>query len=485
MNTDASRPLLVDRIARELSRNTRLSVRHCWFVAGLLAAWTSLLPSVRSLAADTCDLTPDLKAGQVQQVQAMLEVHGDLLVAADEGGQEKVPIVVTGKVSYEERLLAVSESKHLLRSVRQYHDASAEVKVGQGLAHPKLNSERRLIVAQLGEDGAILFSPQGPLSRDDLDLVDIQGNSLAVPGLLPCRPVQAGERWPLGRESLAVLLGLDVITQSDVQGTFEKRDGQTAILAIEGAAEGSAKGVISKIVIRAKANFDLSRRAVTWLAANIREQREIGQAEPGFDVTARLRLALSPQNQSESLNDQALSAVNLTADGGARLLQFRPQKSGFELVHDRRWRAMLDRHDVCVLRCVDRGDLIAQCNISELADAEPGQRLTLETFQQQVLQSLTSSAGQVTEASQNTTEDGRRVLRVQAAGIASEVPIMWVFYHLSNDSGRQASLSFTFESRMLDRLADGDRQLVESFQFVSRPPLQEAKPRNRTSSTTR
>ena len=421
----------------------------------------------------------------MQQVQAVLEVRGELLVKAEEGGQQKLPLLVTGKVSYDERLLAVSASKNMRRSIRHYHDASAEVKVGQGMAKPTLNPERRIIVSQMDGDGAVLFSPLGPLSRDDLDLVDIQGNSLAVPGVLPSRSIQVGERWTLDRDPLAVLLGLDVITQSDVQGTLEKLDGQTAILAIEGAAEGAAEGVVSKIEIRAKANFDVTRRAVTWLAANIRERREIGEAEPGFDVIARLRLALSPQSRSDALERQDAERIDFDAGAGSTLLEFHPQRSGFRLVHDRRWRVMVDRHDVCVLRCVDRGDLIAQCNISELTDAEPGKRMALETFQTQVGQSLTSSAGQITEASQNTTDEGQRVLRVQAAGVTSEVPIVWVFYHISSEQGRQAALSFTMEAKVLERFAEGDRTLVESFQFTPRPQPQEARQTNPTSATTR
>ncbi len=482
MNTDESRQLLVEGIAEELSRNTGFLVRQRWLAFGILSAYASFVSVVTCFAAETCDLTADLKSGQVQQVQAVLEVRGDLLVKAEEGGQQKLPIVVTGKVCYDERLLTVSASKNVRRAVRHYSEAKAEVKVGQGLAKPALNPERRIIVSQTDDDGAVLFSPLGPLSRDDLELVDIPGNSLAVPGVLPSRSIQVGDRWMLDREPLAVLLGLDVITQSDVQGTLEKLDGSTAILVIDGAAEGAVEGVVSKIEIRAKANFDVTRRAVTWLAANIRERREIGQAEPGFDVVARIRLALSPQSQSDALDDQKLGELALTPDAGSTLLEFHPLKSGFRLIHDRRWRVMVDRHDVCVLRCVDRGDLIAQCNISELADAEPGKRMALETFQQQVRQSLTGSAGEISEASQNTTDEGQRVLRVQAAGVTSEVPIVWVFYHISNEQGRQTAFSFTLESKMLERFAEGDRTLVESFLFTPRAQPQEAQ--NRQSSVT-
>jgi hypothetical protein len=284
-----------------------------------------------------------------------------------------------------------------------------------------------------------------------------------------------GERWEVNRESLAILLGLETITRSNVQGTLEPPDGSTAILTIQGTLEGAAEGVASAIEIKAKVNFDLTRRAVTWLAANFRERREISHGEPGFEVTARLRLSITPQTESEALSDRALRDLPLTATAGSTLLQLTPQKGCFRLVHDRRWRVMLERHDLCVLRCVDRGDLIAQCNISELAEAEPGKRLALESFQAEVLESLTSSAGQIAEASQSTSDDGLRILRVQATGITSEVPIVWVFYHISNDQGRQAALSFTLGADAVERFAEGDRALVDSFEFTPRPQPQEAK----------
>jgi len=487
MRANGFQQTIVDGIREELSRKFRRRCLIGWSIPRFaLAVFAVLLSGASASEEKSYDLTYNLNPGSIQQVQAVVEVRGDLLIeGGDSNQQQKLPIVVSGKVSYDEQLLAVKDADGIRRSVRHYRDAGAEIKVGQGLVTPQLNAERRILVAQIDADGATLFSPLGPLTRDDLELVDIQGNSLAISGLLPDRPVRVGEPWELDRESLAILLGLETITRSDVQGTLEKPEGPTAILTIQGSLEGAAEGVASKIEIKAKVNFDLTRRAVTWLAANFRERREISHGEPGFDVTARLRLAIEPQTAVEALSEQALRDLPLTVTAGSTLLQLTPQKSFFRLIHDRRWRVMLDRHDLCVLRCVDRGDLIAQCNVSELAEAEPGKRLALESFQAEVLQALTSNAGQIAEASQSTSDDGLRILRVQATGIASEVPIVWIFYHLSNEQGRQAALSFTLGADAQERFAEGDRTLVESFEFTPRPQPQEAKRPNHLSPTPR
>jgi hypothetical protein len=157
------------------------------------------------------------------------------------------------------------------------------------------------------------------------------------------------------------------------------------------------------------------------------------------------------------------------------LLSFQAEKSGFRLIHDRRWRSMLDRRDLCVFRFVDRGDLIAQCNISELPQAEAGKQLSLEAFQADVQRSLGDSFREIVEASRSTTEDGKQVLRVLVAGTASEIPIHWIYYHLSDDEGRRAAIAFTLEAKLVERFAEADRTLIETFQFTDQPKPEEAR----------
>jgi hypothetical protein len=409
-------------------------------------------------------------------VQAVLEVQGELNLNADGSEVQRLPLVVRGRVLYHERLLETGNGdvQWEARSVRYYSEAAADIEIGKGKLAPKLDAGHRTVVAQVGKQGASIVSPMGPMNREDLDLIDIQGNSLVLSCVLPKNPVQIGANWQVENEPLALLLGLEVVTQSDISCTLEKVEDQVAVIDVQGTAHGAIGGVASEIAVKAKCNYDLDRHQVTWMAASLKEKRAIGHAEPGLDVTARLRVVIEPLEQSDHLGDRQLRDLALDPNTGASLLVFESRRGNFRLVHDRRWRSMVDRHNLSVLRFVDRGDLVAQCNVSELADVEPGKHMALESFQQEVQRSLGDKFGQIVEASQFDTDEGTRVLRVQAAGSASEIPVIWIYYHVSNDSGRRAALAFTLQADLLERFAESDKTMVETFEFTPRPQPSEA-----------
>jgi len=422
----------------------------------------------------TYDLKQPVSIGQMQAVRAVMEVRGELKLNADGSKVTRPAILADGNITYEEQLLDARSTPWLRRSVRHYTKADARIKVGEGALAPQLPDDRRKICAQVEADKSLIYSPLSPLTREQLELIDIQGNTLLLPSILPEQPVGIGDRWEIDRDKLARILGLDVIVESDVACSFQEVKDQVAVIEISGKVEGAVGGVSSEIQFRAKCNFDLTEKLITWFAVAMRENRAIGHAEPGFEVTARLRVAIEPLTESERLSDASLEGLTLEANPGVELLKFQAEKSGFQLIHDRRWRSMMDGRDLCVFRLVDRGDLIAQCNISELSTAEAGRQLSLKAFQADVQRSLGDSFGQIVEASQSTTQDGKRVLRVLAAGAASEVPIHWTYYHLSNDEGRSAALAFTLEAKLVERFAEADRTLIETFKFTDQPEPEQA-----------
>lgn len=415
-------------------------------------------------------LTPDPSPGRTQRVQVVLEVRGELRRNDDGRKLISVPLEVDAKLQYQERLLSTSAEPWRRRSLRFYEHAFASIKAGKGLVNQQLIPGRETIVAAAERGKSLLYCPLEPLSREELDLIDVQANSLLVEQLLPPHAVELGDSWPIDPMQIALLLGLDVATQSTVEGRLISVEDDVAVFELAGRVDGAAGGVASEIELKAKANFDLEKSCLTWFAMSLRERRDIAHAEPGFEVTARLRMAVLPCPIPPELDDASLARLPENDQPAADLLSYCPEKGGYQVIHDRRWRSMLERHDLTVLRFVDQGDLIAQCNISLLPENEASRPLTLENFQAEIQRSLGTEFGQAIEAAEATREDGRHILRVTVAGSASEIPIQWIYYHISDGKRRRAAIAFTLESKLAERFGDADRTLAESFAFTELPP---------------
>ncbi len=106
---------------------------------------------------------------------------------------------------------------------------------------------------------AQLFSPRGPLTRDELDLVDLPANTLLLDQLLPQKAVSPGDRWQHSDNLLAMLLGLDAISQSDVYSELKEVDATAARMEFEGHVEGAIGGVSTELKIKGRYKFHLEQ----------------------------------------------------------------------------------------------------------------------------------------------------------------------------------------------------------------------------------
>lgn len=429
-----------------------------WAVASFLVL--SLALSGLTFAADSeVNLTAAPLAGRVQTVHTVVEVEGKLAINTDGTSIRRLPMAVKAELQFHEKFLAGRADA--LETLRHYTAADARIRIQDSDIEQTLRADRRLIACRLGESSQ-LVSLSGPLTREELELIDTAGNSACLHQLLPSEKLAVGGTWKLTDVAVARLLGLEAVGQQDVVGTLKKVEDGLAILDLKGKVSGAVAGIATEIELEGKVNFDLTARMVTWLALQYDEKRAIGHAQPGYDATIRIRVEARPSEISPELADPALPALLAKDRAGQALLDFKAEKAGIALLHDRRWNVMVDRFDTVILRLIDRGELIAQCNITRLPALEKGKQLALAEFQRDVEQTLSKNRAQIVEATQSQSDDGRRVLRVVVSGTASELPIQWVYYHVSGTSGHRASLVFTMEARLVERFAQIDRELVEN-----------------------
>ena len=162
------------------------------------------------------------KPGQTDHVVVRLEVGGETKYT-DEGKPQREKMSVECDLDYVEKTLETpADGDGVWRSVRDYRKASAVVKVGDGQFKPALQPQHRLVSVEAARQTALIFSPSGNLSRDELDAIDIQANSLLLDRLLPEKPVAIGDRWPHSEELLAAMLGLDEVAKTTVQSTLRE-----------------------------------------------------------------------------------------------------------------------------------------------------------------------------------------------------------------------------------------------------------------------
>lgn len=420
------------------------------------------------------NLTPRVVEGDVQHAQVLFELDGALVLKSDTQGSVKAPVQAKARLSYNEKVAQGSTSTTAWprSTVRAYETAKATIKLRDRSITPSLRENRQLIVssAQSAED-VMLFSPLGPLRRDELDLIDVPANSAIINGLLPRQTVKIGETWELQSDLLPAILGVDAIASHDIQCRLARIENGSAVVEAEGTVSGASGGVATEIRWAAKYAYDVNRQRIAWFAMSLKENRSMGHAQPGLDATVRLQMALSERSDVPALHADSLSDLELTATPHVRLMEFVSPNGKFELLMSRKWHEMLDREDACVLRLVDRGDLVAQCNLTALPPMEDGVPFTLSDFQSDIKNVLDKQFGEFVSATEKVNENGLHVMRVVVNGMVSEVPINWVYYHLTNDQGRRASCVFTFESDLASRFGPADQDLISSFRF--REPLNE------------
>ncbi|HWA99127.1 MAG TPA: hypothetical protein VG713_11570 [Pirellulales bacterium] len=411
-------------------------------------------------AAETADLRPTVEVGSTVCVDALLEVGGSLK-AGNDGKQRLLPLTVAGKIRYTERFIATPPE---LVSLRRYDLAEATIKVDGKTERQLLRDDRQIVAARQRDDQAELFSPAGSLKREELELLDLPANSLLVNRLLPDRMVGVGDKWQHSDDLLAALLGIDAVSQSSVESRLAELDGTTARIELSGHVEGAVGGVTTSMDIKGAYRFNRSESRITTLSLVIDENRSVGHANPGADVAARLTLSITPCQKLAELEDAALERAALEPDPAVEQLEYISGDGQVAFLYDRRWHTMQQSSDTITLRLVDRGDLVAQCNFTQLPTSS--QRPTLAKFQDDIRRSLDKSFRQFVHASERTATDGTRYFKVVVDGVVADLPIQWNYYHVAAPGGQQAACAFTFEEQLASRLGDLDRRLIESMHFA-------------------
>ena len=454
------RPSFRDRVQPEWI----LSVcRSPVLLAFLLSVWFNGTCPVSAQVVESASAQAN---GRHQRVKVIVEVTGH--VGGSDAGSKAGPLEATGTLLYEEFVSGGADRF----TARFYEQAEATVRVADHRTASGLRPDHRLLVigqsTEEAKESELFFSPSGPLTRRELELLQVPGGTHLLSELFPTPLPGSKSPWAPSDRLVARLLNLDHVSAQDVKIQLVDASGGKDHIRLAGHVVGTVQGAVTDIELEAKVTRRRADQTVDWFAMTLTERREASAVAPKFQVQARVRAVAEPLEKPRHLTARRLAQL----DGGSRVARqqvlFQPLSGQFKLQHTADWYVGSDRPHLAVLRKMVDGRVVAQCNLRPLGgSSENVSALPMSEFQADVRQALGKRFGQMVDAQEFTQPNGTRVLRITAVGTVEQTPIQWIYYHLTTPEGQRMSASFTGQVDEQPLLGTEDLEMMESLTFVN------------------
>src|SRR5437870_3952329 len=180
-----------------------------------MAAWRSsgmwvVLFLAAPASAQTHALDDSPRPGDCYKYDLSMTLKGELRVNRD-GKTVAIPITATADHNFRERILEAKEKGLSEKVARHYGMAKSSVTVDGSTTGHGIRDDRRLIVAQRNKDQFLAYSPAGPMTHEELDVVSEHFDTLAVTGVLPREAVSTGDSWKLGNDVAQALCQFEAL----------------------------------------------------------------------------------------------------------------------------------------------------------------------------------------------------------------------------------------------------------------------------------
>jgi hypothetical protein len=356
------------------------------------------------------------------------------------------------------------------RSVRHVVQAAStingDVRPTSALIRPEVCL---LVAARRATDGpVVVVSPAGALTWSELELVQGLGDPLVLGEILPEKAVQPGDSWRIREPGVKALSGYDVISASALEATLESVDAARARVRLRGEVRGSALGGPGTISCEGFLTFDRKAARVDHVDLNRTETRQPGPIEAGLELKSTLIVSRQPAVPPATLSDSALARADLGVTPERELLRLPAPGGRAILLHDRHWHLFWQDPRLTVLKRLEQGQVIAQCNLAVGPSAGKGRHQDPSQFRDDVRRALQSrfvrflGAGEV-----DGDPAGGFRYKVGVLGHEGELGVVWYYYLLASPEGAQLLATFTLAQDHAQTFGDQDQRMIGSLRYMT------------------
>ncbi|MEZ6125729.1 MAG: hypothetical protein R3C49_21495 [Planctomycetaceae bacterium] len=424
-----------------------------------------LISGSRTLAVDAVRLAKEV-AAEAADVSYQISIQGTILTPSPEGAL-KFPLKSRGEFHFVSQTHPFPDGSVTglagLRASRRFSTAETVTTVGEDLTTSvSLSPVFRTIHVVGGETALLQWSPRAPLSRKQLDLLQMPFDPLAVAALLPDSPVMPGEKWNTEPWLAPLLTGIDTAVKQECTCELVSVMDNVAVVSIIGSLEGAVQGSASEVSFEGTLRINRETHLIGSLQMTQKEKRSAGPVTPGLEITAEIQWQQTPADSSAAAGTQQPPDV----PGPDQLALTTITPARVELQHGREWHLFHETATVLMMRQLRSGKVISQCNVSQAVTVPPGQHTLDAEFLQDVTKAVAEQKGRVVSEATIREDRDWRIRHVRAVGGEGKSEIFWDYYLCTAATGEQASILFSHAAA--DNVAFGDEavRILKSLRLV-------------------
>jgi hypothetical protein len=277
--------------------------------------------------------------GYQYHVSCRVNITGTLNLAATKDKQ----LALTGSsaIEFDERVL-VEKNRQVERTIRVYRKMDFERKVGDQQQQSSLRPAVRRMVILRHNQFEVPFSPEGPLTWGEIDLVRTDVFTPALAGLLSAEPVKPGDQWQADSVALRELTDLERIDEGGLTCTFDALTTllgrQQARVSFQGSVRGVGEDGSARHQLDGQLYFDLVSNHLSYVHVKGTHFLLDKDGQPQGKVEGTFVLTREPVNQARELGDADLRGLVLEPNDENTLLLLEQQDLGIRFLYPRRWR---------------------------------------------------------------------------------------------------------------------------------------------------
>ena len=420
-------------------------------------------------AQEKITLREEFRPGETAVVSLEFKAQGDLLIPQGNNKETAQKFTAQGRIAYEEKSLPCEANAEGVsnRSLRYYTSSSVESVIENTRISRVVREPVRVMVCEVRDGRPFVFSPSGPLTVDEYELVEADAtlDSLVLGGLLPSEPVAVGDTWSPSDGAVAAIFNLASVTENKLGAKLESFEESSAKISLTGHFSGIAAGAKSTRTVVAQMLFDRPRAKITQLELSHAEEREMGPLGHALRVKATYNFRRSTEAEIARLNETALEKLPLASNPATEALVYAQPDGKFRFHFQRGWFVTLSNPQAAVMRLVEHGNFVSECHVLAAPTVAAGTHMSPDEFRAQVQQALGKQFQQFIQEGDVPAPKGYWIYRLAAAGVAGPQPVVWNYHLVAGPQGQQIVFIFRLPADRIDEFGAKDLAVVGTLEF--------------------